>query len=581
MHTLQEARKNNNMKFRIRYTANSQQHREFKVDLAEIVTDLAGGSIDKTYNYGNEDLSIDISCAGERVSVMLGAKTPVTIEKSVFDHEYEYDETCRIFINGYQSWTETREYTTKEKVHNLNRLPRSLKEKYHFEAYGDPWFYRYQDDLWHGYTYTYVENDKKECDFIGSLNEENAFLIVNHEPWKKVIHLESDAAGKVVDDSFKLFDFVNYHGPVKDCLRKYFGNYGKCTAPKIKGYTSWYKDYQNINEAKMLDALEGIDKEHYDLFQIDDGYETFVGDWLDIDKTKFPNGLKGIVDKVHTKGLKAGIWLAPFVAETKSRLYREHPEWVLHRNGREVFAGSNWSGDVALDVRKREVQDYIRETLSFYAEQGFDFFKLDFLYAAAMCAGDTVDGENDGDGQFTRAEIMRLAMKGIRDILSDKLILGCGVPLSSAFNLVDYCRIGPDVSLKFDDAVYMRFMHRERVSTKTTIQNTIFRSGFDGTVFRCDPDVYLLRDNAISLNKKQREALIMINHLCGSVYMTSDNVKEYDDEKKALLAKAEKLIDAEIVSVSKKGRYVSIVYKLDGEEKELTYDTRKGVLING
>lgn len=572
------------MKFRIRYAADSREHLEFKADLSGLSFEMSQrtqNAPELKLNYGNEHLSVDIICVGERVKVILTAKVPIIIEKSVFDHIYHYDETCRIFLNGYQSWTETREYEITEKVHNMNRVSKKLKDKFHFDAYGDPWFYRYRDDLWHGYTYTYVENAAKECDFIGSLNEENAYLIVNHEAKSDVIRLETDVAGRAVEDSFVLFDFVNYHGTVKDCLRKYFANYGVCRAQKLRGYTSWYKDYQNISEEKMLKALEGIDSENYDLFQIDDGYETFVGDWLDIDKNKFPNGLKPIVDRIHDKGLKAGIWLAPFVAETKSRLYREHPDWVMRRDGNEVFAGCNWSGDVALNIRKREVQDYIRETLSYYAQMGFDFFKLDFLYAAALCAGNTVDGESDGDGQFTRAEIMRLAMKGIRDVIPDKLILGCGVPLSSAFNLVDYCRVGPDVSLKFDDTLYMRFMHRERISTKTTIQNTIFRSGMDGTVFRCDPDVYLLRSNDISLNAAQREALLMINHLCASVYMTSDNVNEYTDEKLALLEKARKLSEASMVSVSKKGRYVSIVYELDGEEKVLNYDTRKGVLVNG
>ncbi len=127
----------------------------------------------------------------------------------------------------------------------------------------------------------------------------------------------------------------------------------------------------------------------------------------------------------------------------------------------------------------------------------------------------------------------------------------------------------------------MRLMHRERISTKVTLQNTIYRSAMDGSVFRCDPDVFLLRDDHISLSKEQRRALVMLNHLCGSVYMTSDKVGEYDDEKRALLAEAQALSGAEIKDIQKNGRQITICYEKDGNEEKLVYDSQKGVLIHG
>jgi alpha-galactosidase len=176
---------------------------------------------------------------------------------------------------------------------------------------------------------------------------------------------------------------------------------------------------------------------------------------------------------------------------------------------------------------------------------------------------------------------MRMAMKGLREILGDKLILGCGVPLSSAFNLVDYCRIGPDVSLIFDDVFYMRKMHRERISTKITIQNTIYRAHMDGTVFRCDPDVYLLRDDHIRLTRKQRRALAVLNHLCGSVYLTSDQPGDYDHDKRKVLREARALVGAEIRDIARIGDTIAIRYRKDEREDTLVYDRRKGELISG
>ena len=517
-----------------------------------------------------EDYSLLVEQSEERVTIRLKAKKPLTLVTSSFEVPYTYAAGDEIFINGYQSWTDSREYGLNEYLRNIKKAPRFIRSRFHLEVYGDAWFMDYQKDNFHSFTFAYRKNKNGEADLIGSLNEERAFLIIHYKKDSDILSIRSDCEYKKVDDEFCLYDFVMYQGRVGDVLQRYFAHFGTCSALPIRGYTSWYLHYQKIDEAKILTALEGIDKEHFDLFQIDDGYETFVGDWMNVDPKKFPNGLQGIVEQIHAKGLKAGIWLAPFVAETKSELCRKHPEWLYHENGQPVFAGCNWSGDYVLDVRLPEVQDYIKKCLLHYVDMGFDFFKLDFLYAAALI--------HDGRG-YTRAEIMRQAMQGLRDILGDKLILGCGVPLSSAFNLVDYCRIGPDVSLIFDDVFYMRRLHRERISTKITLLNTIYRGPMDGSVFRCDPDVFLLRDNDIKMNKEQRRSLCLLNHLCASVYMTSDNVAEYDEEKKEILREAQTLSDAKITNIERQGNLITITYDLDSQTQSLTYNFATGVIM--
>ena len=529
------------------------------------------GLLHQSSSFDSDDYSIEKIKAGKRTQVFIHPKKPLLLKGARITVGTDYEPGCRFFVNGFQSWTDTREYDYDEDLNNIERLPKALRDRYHFEAYGDAWFHRYKKDELHGYTFAYVKNADGSTDLIGSLNEENAWLIVTYKRKKQVMVLESDVDGRLIKDTFPLFDLVHYKGTTHEVLDEYFRHYGPCEAAPIRGYTSWYLDYQDISEEKMLRTLSSVDSEHFDLFQIDDGFETFVGDWLDIDPVKFPNGLSDIVEKIHDKGLKAGIWLAPFVCETKSRVFNEHPDWVYRKaSGQSVFAGNNWSGFCPLDIRKAEVRAYIRQCLAYYKELGFDFFKLDFLYAAALVRS----------SKWTRAENMRYCVKLLREALGDKLILGCGVPLSSAFELADYCRVGPDVSLSFDDVLYMRFMHRERVSTKITLQNTIYRSAMDGHVFRCDPDVYLLRDDNISLSKEQRKALTYLNHLCGAVYMTSDDVGKYDAEKKEVLEQAQALAGAQITDIRRAGNIVTIYYSLNGEQSALSYDTGKGVLMS-
>ena len=531
---------------------------------------VPGGGLIESHAKETEDYSLQIQREDTRFTLSILPKKTIVLKKAQLRFAADFSETAGFFVNGYQSWTATKEYTPEEEMHSLNYVPGPLQEQFSFAAYGDYWFRRYKRGELHGFTFAYTRDGEDNCDLIGSFNEENAFLVITYQKERNRICLESDCEGRKIDQTFVLFDFGRYKGKTQEVLKKYFSCYGTCEAPPVRGYTSWYLHYQDINQEKMMKTLASVNADRFDLFQIDDGYETFVGDWLDIDPLKFPEGLNGIVDEIHAKGLQAGIWLAPFVCEKNSRVFAEHPDWVYRdKTGEPVMAGSNWSGFMPLDIRRADVRQYIRQCLKYYIDAGFDFFKLDFLYAVGLIRS----------SRFTRAELMRYAMVFLWAILSEKKILGCGVPLASAFNLVDYCRIGPDISLEFDDKIYMRPMHNERISTKNTLQNTIYRSCMDGTVFRCDPDVYLLRDNDISLSKETREAVTMINHLCGAVYLTSDDPGNYDEEKQALLRRAEELTGAEIKSVLRDGDIITIHYSKEDITNKLIYDTNRGIIL--
>ena len=127
------------------------------------------------------------------------------------------------------------------------------------------------------------------------------------------------------------------------------------------------------------------------------------------------------------------------------------------------------------------------------------------------------------------------AMDFIRECVPEAKILGCGVPLMAAFGKVDFCRIGCDVGLDYDDKPHMRIIHRERVSTKNSMLNTLFRRQLNGRAFWNDPDVFLLRDENISLTWEQRETLARVNSLFGGVKFTSDDVSVYGAQQQAVL----------------------------------------------
>jgi alpha-galactosidase len=118
---------------------------------------------------------------------------------------------------------------------------------------------------------------------------------------------------------------------------------------KLYGYSSWYNRYQNIDEASIEQDLERDAPRSFqknDLFQIDDGWEPYVGDWLEPDAKKFPNGMKKMADQIHAAGYRAGIWLAPFAAEEKSKLYQEHPDWFIKKDGRTGNAAATGADSI-------------------------------------------------------------------------------------------------------------------------------------------------------------------------------------------------------------------------------------------
>lgn len=528
------------------------------------LTYITSGS-SKTISSSDECVDIQTFEVDNHIKITVQAKAPIKLVEASINSFHKVSPKDKYFLNGFQSWTETLEANKRYKERNALNIPKPVLSRFVMEMYGDPTFYKHSKNKLHGYDVYYELGDNEL--FSYSLNYQNAFLVFEINKKSGQMNLISQVDGKELKEGeeFVLFDFKYYYS-YQDGLNSFNESFPLEKKDKIFGYTSWYNYYQNIKEDIILRDLESLDN-RFNLFQIDDGYETYVGDWLDVDQAKFPNGLKGVVDKVHSKGMKAGLWLAPFIAEKNSKLAKEHPDWI---KGDKCVAGS-WSMAYALDLDNEEVWAYIEKCLRHYMDLGFDFFKLDFLYAATAYI---YEGKS-------RAEVAYKSYKRIRDISKDKIILGCGATILSSYKNFDYLRVGPDVSLKFDDVFYMKFMHRERISTKVTLQNTIYRSLFNNHLFGNDPDVFLLRDTNIDLSSKQKEALITINALFGNVLMTSDDISTYSEDKKEMLSKALGIyLHATNKSFVKDNDKIHISYRLNDEVYKLTYLTKKGIIVH-
>lgn len=130
---------------------------------------------------------------------------------------------------------------------------------------------------------------------------------------------------------------------------------------------SWEAAYFKISEAKMLKLAKAGKKAGIELFVMDDGWfgernddSHSLGDWKPNLK-KLPHGLKGIADSVNSMGMKFGIWVEPEMVSVNSRLYLEHPEWVLQYDAVNHAEGRNQR---ILDLVNPEVQQFIINSMS-------------------------------------------------------------------------------------------------------------------------------------------------------------------------------------------------------------------------
>ena len=515
----------------------------------------------------SSDFSLIDESTENRVIIKIKAKEKITLKLAKTLITDKVNHNSLFFFNGYQSWTDTKENRYNDTFRDVTHIPKFLNKMFSFDRYGDALIHKYNKYSLHGYDIFYIKDGNEIFSF--NYNYHNAYLIYELDKTTDRIYAISDIDGVILDNDqeFTIYDYSLYHN-YKEGLKQLYIDYPEINNKQIFGYTSWYNYYQNINEEIILRDLNALDK-RFNLFQIDDGYQMFVGDWLDINKDKFPNGLEGIVNKIHEKGYLAGIWLAPFVAEEKSKLFLEHPDYFKKIDGKPVKCGANWSGFYALDILNKDVQEYIKKVLNHFIDLGFDFFKLDFLYAVSL-------PKYEG---YTRTMIAEIGYNLLSEVLKDKLILGCGAIISNSIKKFDYLRIGPDLSLKFDDVWYMRHMHRERISTKVTLQNTIYRSIFNNHFFGNDPDVFLLRSENSKLTSKQKKAILLLNSLFGRVLMTSDNLDTYSDDAKKDLGRAfEIFFDAKDLTFERVGNEIKIDYIVNGRIGKYIYNPNEGVL---
>lgn len=286
------------------------------------------------------------------------------------------------------------------------------------------------------------------------------------------------------------------------------------------GWCTWYCFFGEEIADDVLANLARLEEEQLplDVVLIDDGYETNIGDWLDVDSTKYPQGMKPVAHQIAAAGYRPGIWIAPFAASSSSKLYADHPDWVLRDDkGEAVLAWQHWGTDIyALDLSLPAVQAWLQDILRTFGEDwGFEFFKTDFVFAAALSGVRS-------DPRMTRAQAVRRGLEIIRTAIGNRFLLGCGAPLGPSVGIVDAMRIGPDVHVDWPPF----WQDLSAPSAANAILNSITRSFTHRKLWLNDPDCLVLRrrgdDSNLVLNEMR--TLTTIVGLTGGLVIDSDNL---------------------------------------------------------
>lgn len=130
---------------------------------------------------------------------------------------------------------------------------------------------------------------------------------------------------------------------------------------------NWEATYFNFNADKIESIARTGQELGIELFVLDDGWfgkrdndTTSLGDWF-VDRSKLPNGLEDLVSRVKRLDMQFGLWFEPEMISPESELYRAHPDWCLHVEGRRRTQARH---QLILDLSRNDVQDYIVKSVS-------------------------------------------------------------------------------------------------------------------------------------------------------------------------------------------------------------------------
>jgi len=257
-------------------------------------------------------------------------------------------------------------------------------------------------------------------------------------------------------------------------------HHARVTAQVPLGWWSWTAYYFGLNDgAATTNALwlaQNLKSYGYTFFHIDEGYQFARGEYSTPDADLFPHGLDTLERKVTNLGLTPGIWTAPFEVSERSRVYTQHPDWLVkNAKGEPIHIGTVAEKKdliYAIDATNPAAQQYLRETYTTLTKLwNIRYIKLDFMEDSAV------------EGYYykphtTALEAQRIGLQTIRDVVGDSVLLDKdGCEMLNPVGIVDMGRISQDTGHSFS-------------ASKDAVTGIAARFFMNRNYFVADPDAF-------------------------------------------------------------------------------------------
>jgi alpha-galactosidase len=399
------------------------------------------------------------------------------------------DEPKRYLTHGWQSWTLTAWV-------EVSRSMPVMRPACLHPMQADP--VHVHDKRPNGSWYGAVEQEDGRIVFLGSLGLD-AHVTLEGRSLKGTYESGSGDWFTAVGEEKVIFD---QYGRL---LKERFGGGRVQTPPRV--WCSWYSLYTEIHESQLLKVLGDLGDLPFEVFQIDDGWQKGIGDWEP--NAKFPGGMDGMARRIKATGRTAGLWLAPLLVVPSSSVYRDHKDWLLHdQKGKLVPAGFNWEEQLyALDTTHPEVLDWLAALMKKVRGWGYDYAKLDFLYAGALPGKRHIE--------MPREAAYRNGLKVIREALGEAYFLTCGAPILPSLGLCDGMRVGPDVAGYWESPRDRDLLVNYTTPGGRNALRTCFNRLWLQPLVNTDPDVVYFRTKQNSLTQEQKSLLQDLAQVAG------------------------------------------------------------------
>lgn len=330
-------------------------------------------------------------------------------------------------------------------------------------------------------------------------------------------------------DTIRLEEFTLLAGKDGNVLKASFANRINHFHPRLKsnipaGWCSWYCFGPQVTAKNIDDHLTLIKKNIPQLkyIQLDDGYQPHMGDWLETGNA-FGKNIQTVLKEIKTAGFEPAIWVAPFICDSNSRVYKEHPDWLVKdslgnplRSDKVTFGGWRLAPWFALDATNPQVQQHLTRVFkTMNAQWGCTYFKLDANFWGALPGGRFYDST------ATRTQAYRMGMQAILKGAGKSFILGCNHPLWPSLGVIHGSRSSNDIS-------------RDWATFSATGDENLLRSWQNGQFWWNDPDCVLLTGDLPDDEFMYHASLLFST---GGLVLSGDDLTTITPQRLAILKK--------------------------------------------